>query len=389
MGLNNDKKTVLDKIGAFSSLRDQGKLPRQSNSFTSVNNSSDPVPYLLDVLKTVAGTEALKQLVGGMFTEFIDKTEPKMKTALKSQFTQYNADDELPSNLKNNGVVVPVKNIDNSGKFKVNPDSSTGDLLYDKSKPNFDAAAYDAIRNEGTDTNFSVISLNYNKTTDTYKIKPLSTDSSTNTVGGWFGKFIDDTEIINKKELTTSVMDSIFGSVTAQEDKTIEQVASDLELNKLIEKIVAGEESTDLTPEEYDNIYNNAEELVNGVVNYDLSCGLIPASLSFDDMTSLIQEISGSTDPFQTSNAIEQTIQQSTNNNQEVADENQQTIKDGFFQRIIEIFTVQLIRALIAAPQIQALFAIFNAVTSTVKGVADNINTISENIDQYKVLVDC
>ena len=88
MSLADNKRSIFTTIGSYSSLIEEGKRPRQSDLFPSINNKDDIVPFLLDVLKTVAGTEVLKELIGGMFTKLIDTSEPQLKTALKKQFNQ-------------------------------------------------------------------------------------------------------------------------------------------------------------------------------------------------------------------------------------------------------------------------------------------------------------
>ncbi len=61
MSLADNKRSIFTTIGSYSSLIEEGKRPRQSDLFPSINNKDDIVPFLLDVLKTVAGTEVLKE----------------------------------------------------------------------------------------------------------------------------------------------------------------------------------------------------------------------------------------------------------------------------------------------------------------------------------------
>ena len=64
MGLIDNKKNVFTTIGAYTSLQQSGTLPNPTNVFPSINNKKDIVPYLLDVLKVVVGSNALQELTG-------------------------------------------------------------------------------------------------------------------------------------------------------------------------------------------------------------------------------------------------------------------------------------------------------------------------------------
>ncbi len=386
MGLADDKKGVLDTIGAYTSLKEERKLPNQTNSMSSINNKKEIVPYLLDTLKTVAGSDALKGLIGEMFTGFISGVEPQLKSTLKKQFVQYNSDDSLPDSFKNDGIKIPVKSIDTTSKLKTSPESATGDLIYEKNVLNFDKSAHDAIVNSGNDTPFSVLTINHNSTTDEFTFKPNLTNLPDPTISGWVGGYIDDAVIINKKELLTDVMDSIYGSVTTTQNKTVNQVMQELEISKLINQLIGGDDSFVILPNDYDALMKKAKELVDGVVYYDMGCGLMGAILPFSGMTSLIQSISGSTDSFATANAIDSTVDQSSGTNPETASENRDTIRDGFFQKLIEIFTVKMVQAVTTAPQIRMLMGITSSFQNNGTVM---VNKAKDDMKNFKIMIKC
>jgi hypothetical protein len=66
MSLLDKKQDIFDKIGAFTSMQksiaEQGKQlkSRVQNTFSSINNKDDVIAFLLDALKTIAGSEAIK-----------------------------------------------------------------------------------------------------------------------------------------------------------------------------------------------------------------------------------------------------------------------------------------------------------------------------------------
>jgi len=385
MSLADNKRSVFNTIGAYTSLMEQGDAIRQTDLFPSINNKDDIVPFLLDVLKVVAGTEALKEAIGGIFTKLIDDVEPKMKEALKKQFVQSNADDPLPSTFVTNGITVPVKTIDVNGIFKNDPSSETGNLIYG-SVSNFNTKAHDAILNASTPITFSNLSIEYLQTSDEFQIKP---SGSIPNVGQYFSDYIDDVELIDKKLIISGVMDEIYGTLTKIQNKTVEQAHEELEVETLLRQVLNDDDSFIILPQKYDEILAKARESVEGVLNYDMGCGLMPAELSMDDFSRFVSTISGSTDPFIVGNQFEDTINQSTSGStetQELTDENKQTIKDGFFQKIIDIFTVKLLGAVTTAPQIRVMFGMMSSLQNEGDVLLDKATNDMEN---FKTCIKC
>ncbi len=385
MSLADDKRSVFNTIGAYSSLMEQGDNIRQSDLFPSINNKNDIVPYLLDVLKVVAGTEAIKEAIGGIFTKLIDEVEPKMKEELKKQFTQSNANEPLPSNFVTNGITVKVKTIDVNGILKDDPSSEAGNLVYG-SVENFNTKAYDAILNAGSDVGFSNLSIKYLESSDEFQIKP---SGSVPNVGQFFSDYIDDVQLIDKKLIISGVMGLIYGTITKLQNKTVEQAHEELEVETLLEQVLNENDSFVIPPEKYDEILSKANESVEGVLNYDMGCGLMPAELSVDDFTKFVSTISGSTDAYLVGNQFEDTINQSTSGNtetQELTEENKETIRDGFFQKIIDFFTVKLLGAVTTAPQIRAMFGMMSSLQNEGEVLLDKA---TEDMKNFKTCIKC
>lgn len=385
MSLADDKRSVFNTIGAYTSLIQEGQLPKQTDLFPSINSKDDIVPFLLDVLKTVAGTEALKESIGGMFTSLLDEVEPKIKTELKKQFVQSNANQPLPNDFVNNGITVPVKTIDVRGKFKNAPDSDVGNLIYGSST-NFDKVAYNSILT-GSFEDYQNMSIKYIEGSDSFQIKPNV--SGVPDIGTYFSEYIDGAQIIDKKVITSSVMDAFYGTLTKKEDKTVEQTYEELQVDVLLQQVLNGDDSFVISPEKYDELLNKANEAVVGEMNYDLGCGLMPAEFGFDDFNSFISTISGTTDPFAMGNEFESTINQSTSGStvtEGLTDENKQTIKDGFFQRIIQTFTIKLLDAVTAAPQIRTLFGM---ISSFENGGTVLLDKATNDMENFKTCIKC
>lgn len=387
MGLIDDKKNVFTTIGAYTSLMERSKNQKngETNLFPSINNKKDVVPYLLDVLKVVVGSDALKQLTGNLFTKFTDVAEPQIKESMKKQMIQHNSGSQLPTFFKTTGINVPVKDIDIFGKLKTNPASAQGSLLYGTTDT-FDSKAYQAIVNAGTPTTYNNVEITYNSTLDQFNFKSTPA-SSTQNIGEWLGNYIDDTVIIEKKEFLTNVMNGIYGSVTSNQNKTVEQVNNELQVSKLIDQLLQDDDSFEISQSDFDALLQQAQALVDGVVYYDMGCGVIGAELPLDDMVDLIQKISGSTDSFDVGNQVEKTIEQSTANVQETQQENKETIKDGFFQRIIKLVQQILAQLMTSSPQVRMLQAIISAFENP--SGTPKIGDPKTDMKKFKVFLKC
>lgn len=384
MSLADQKRSVFTTIGSYNSLMEQGEGILQTDLFSSINNKDDVVPFLLDVLKTVAGSEAVKETIGGMFGNLVDEVEPKLKTALKKQFIQSNADEVLPSSFMNNGITVPVKDIDVGGKFKVNPNSAEGNLIYGTPLNSFNGTAYDSILNAGDFEEYNIMAIKYIEGSDSFQIKPALT--GTMKVGEYFTEFIDDTELVNKKELVSAVMDNFYGTLTKNQSKTEEQAYEELLVEAQLQQVINGDDSFEVSPEKYDELLAKARELVRGEVSYDLGCGLMPASLEFNDFDNLVKNISGATDPFYIGDQLGATIDESTTNTEDATTENKETIKDGFFQRIINIFTVKMLEAVTTAPQVRTMFGMMSSLQNNGTVL---LGQASEDMENFKTCIKC
>lgn len=383
MSLADQKRNIFTTIGSYNSLMEQDDNILQTDLFPSINNKDDIVPFLLDVLKTIAGTEAIKEVIGGMFGKLVDEVEPKLKIVLEKQFIQSNAEEPIPASFMSNGITVPVKNIDVSDKFKVNPSSSGGSLIYGSTTNSFNSTAYDAILNAGDFEGFNNIQIKFIESSDSFQIKP---SGSTPTIGAFFTTYIDNTELVNKKELVSSVMDNFYGTLVKKQNKTEEQIYEELLIETQLQQVLNDNDSFIIAPEKFDELLAKAHELAQGVITYDLGCGLMPSSLEFDDFSNLVSNISGATDPFFIGNKLGETIDKSTTTTKDLTKENKETIKDGFFQRIINIFTIKMLEAVTTAPQIRTMFGMMSSLQNN--GIV-SLNNPSEDMENFKTCIKC
>jgi len=377
----NDKRGVFSSIQAMSS--DSGSIPKTRDVFASVNNTKETIPFLLDSLKAIAGTEALKILIGGLLIKVVAGSESKLKEALKKQFNQSNAEDSLPIDE----IEIGVKTIDENKKLAVSPDDAEkgGYILYgEKTDNNADYKLNESIKLEGTEVNCNNTTVKYDSNTDKFKVKPLAVAGAL-TVGAFFTKFIDDTKLINSEEIVGKTMDKLFGTMSKAQEKTSEQILDELIVEKMLEQVLNDDDSFEVSPEDYAKLQQEAEQLSKGVVTYDMGCGEMSAELTMDSLQNMISKISGSTDPNAVANAVEDALNESVGDS-ETSNENKQTIKDGFFEKMINTLTVKMLAAVTTAPQVRMLMGIASSFENQGQVLLTNAK---EDIKRWKICIKC
>lgn len=382
MSLTDKKRTIFTTINSYSSYMQQPAI-KKSDLFSSINNKDDIVPFILDILKSIAGTEGLKDVIGSLFTKVVSSAETSIKTVLKKQVIQFNSGDAMPNDLKTNGINMPVKKIDTKTKLKIDPNTSSGQLIY---RPNdFDSSAYTAIKQPNTTVSIPVmgVDLKYDDVLDNMNIKV----SNNLNVGEFFQGYIDNTNILNSSEIVTNVMDCVYGTFSSENKRTNNEIIEDLKVQKLLSNSVERNEvSTTILPTELEEINRLASQLSKGVVTYNLGCGIIDVNLPFSGLTNLVNNISGSTDSFAVANAFENTISESTQSNTKAADKNKETIRDNFFQKLIKFFINVLMQAALTQPQVRVMMGIFNSIQGNYSGLTD---AASDYIAKIKGVIKC
>jgi len=386
MNRTDNKRNVFNTIKTYNSMNQTYKTKKESDSMKSINNDKNSIIFLIDTLKVLAGAGALKILIGSMLTKLLKNTEKDVKVSMKKQFTQSNASEPLPNNFTNNGINVNVNKIDTSGKLKVSPNSieNGGNLIYGQpNSNNFDYNAYNAIQSEGTPVNCNNLKLQYNSATDSFNIKPNGTSSNINS---FFNAYIDNAQIINSDEIVSNTMDRIFGTLSSQQNKTPDSILNELIIEKLLNQVLEGNYSFEISSNDLNDLQDLAYQLSNGVVGLDLGCGYMPASLSIQDLNNLINAISRNSNPFEVANALETALDNSLTNNTDKANQNKETIKDNYFQSIINNLIVKVFVAITTAPQIRTLQGISSSFQNNGQAMIDDTKN---DMKKWKTFIIC
>lgn len=389
MSLIDDKKTIINQISVFNSLGKKVELPESNTTLSSLNNKNEPIPFMLDALTVMVGSLALERATGQVMTDFVRTSEPTLKSTLTKQTITHNSDAQLSSSF-GAGYEIPVKSIDVYGKLRTDPSSQNGSIIYGDNSNNFDKALYNAIQSAGTDVPFGsgsgAVTLNYSKTTDKVKVKPVTANQ---TIGAFTAAFIGGLTIVNEKEFTSRVIDAIFGTVSAAQKKTLTQLKEEEKITAILNKIINDESNLDLTNDDLLNIEAIANEKLNGVSKVDVGCSIIDSDVSMDDLNGLISGNTGTTDPVKIGRNFGGLIENSFGKNTtQTNPTNKNAIKDGFFKRIIDTIKQIIIEAVTTAPQIRLLMLMVSAFKNNDSLLGANIS-ILEDIKKQKNLIKC
>ncbi|MFW6219254.1 MAG: hypothetical protein ACOC33_00170 [bacterium] len=358
MSLIQNKNDIFNEIGAFTSIKENATNPISNfNSTSSINNSNDTISFLLDILSSLVGSSGIIKFVGDIFTDFLSNTEPQLKETIINDNSTFNSDSNLPNSF-NNGYVIPISQLDLYNKYKTPPTTLEGQLIYNENPNDFDRKAYEALSNPNVDIETNAgVTLNYQESTDDFIVKPINSNQN---VGDFIATFIGGIFLISQKIFLSEILDKIFGSSTAKQNKPIEQIIeeekNDLLLNKLL-----NEEEIEFNSSELLNIQNSAKEKKNGVRNLDFGCGILTTELSFDDYYNNISSISGSTNPQQISIVLTNTFDNSFNNLENNQNINKDASKDGFFKRLINLIKNLLLKSILFTPQMRLFYILIKS----------------------------
>jgi hypothetical protein len=385
MGLIDNKRDVFNQIGALTSIKDDFRLPDVTSSFSSINNTNEITPFLLDLLTTLIGSESLERATGELMTDFIRNVEPTLKEELLKQFSDFNSEDVLPAGFTA-GYAVPASDIDVFEKLKTDPASQTGSLLYNQDANDFDRKAYEAIINPNTDIVFNNLVINYDEVGDNFVFKPAQ---STQTIGEFVSGYVGGLTLINESEFISKIIDIIFGTVTNGQNKTDSQAVFEEKINRTIQKLINEEEDITINDSELREIETQGKSRVAGINTVDVGCGVIVNNVTLDSLNSLITGTTSSDDPLtvgrEYTNALVGSFDEGS---QARAQEDRQTIKDNFFKRLIDAIVNILVSAIIVPPQIRALITIFSGFKNNdIPDIGNPLDDFAAKRDLFNCLV--
>jgi hypothetical protein len=378
------KKDIFNQISAFTSLKEIELKPNNLfDSISSINNSKDVVPFLLDLSTSLVGSDGLENKFGLLFTQFISEYEIKSKELLQKQFLGVNSNLQLPTSFINNGINIPIKNLDDMGNLKTSKTDPLGELIYDDTTDNLTTKLKNSIISPNTVIQYNNLNLVYDENSQVVNIKPLSSGSISNFMSG----YINNLPGINKKEIVADILNSVYGIKTKEQDKTVNEIRNEVEIDLIIDKLLT-EEDLSLTEDDLIVINDIADEIFKGFNEIDLGCGFIINEITIDELVQISNSISDSDDPFEISNSVNDLFLNSLDEDSD--DSNKTNLKDSFIKRLINILKSRIIKDIIFSPDKKLLFYLNQSIQNN-QNIDFNINSIDfvkDNLNLIKCVSD-
>jgi hypothetical protein len=392
MGILEQKREVFGNIGAINVLNDNfPKLPK-FDSLPSINNGLNSTQFLMDLINSLVGFDALKGHVINTITHKLGFIEAELKDALKAEFKEIvacNINPSIPTWFQNDGpgVVMKVRDIDFFDMMKVSPSSFGGNLIYTDVLPalnskDFNTYLYYTIQTPSVSQNWGVSTSNSNMLETTF----LETSTNGNNVlkfnatAGYSGKkltqfnndFIDSVTLfgepnsLNSKTLINSIIEEMFGSISASIgiNKSKKQLKKEAEIREVLDCIINSE--NDVIDDSYftfDNetlakMENDVNNRKNGVRRMETTENVV-SSVSVEELSEGQDMIDSALNVEEEFKAVSDVLNNLAKSQASLVLNPQDllTAQADFFSEMIKTFTRSIMN-LIITPKFIALFAI-------------------------------
>jgi len=366
MAFIKDKTDLFGEISATKALFENfPELNKSVNSFNSIKSKKgNIIPTLLDLLEELVGTQQEK-----LFKEILkktDKIENKMKSVIIKQILKKVKDNNFNLSEINNPVLdTDIKNLDIDGSLKMDPNSDLGKFYYGKAAPlapnlpndpsiqvapvpggDFQKFLFDAIQT-GSGNWKNIINISWSN--DKLKVNIDPTYLLEKSFENFLRDFLDSVKILDLSLLVSTILDTIFGTVSSLTDAGKDWLEDKMKLKELTENVIDAESlSTNENPVIYNNdffqfskeqrerIGYQTNNIVNGGNLADLGCGLVETNVSFSDFEesfNLLQNVKPSLVKETLTNSMIDMIDKSVG---KISEENEETAKKNIFIQIFE-----------------------------------------------------
>lgn len=411
MSLVSLKKKVFGEIAAAKTLADGMPKLKLNSSFPSINNSSDAIAFLCDLIKTLIGFEELEKTVTETLVYYSKPIEREVKNLLKTELKSIvscGVDPSLPSWVKSTGtgIKIRVKKIDFTNLMLVDPNSEAGKLLYNDLTPNlinssdFNTFLYQVIQNNGSVEPWpngprpSILTFQFRQT-DVNNVDPNNTltikahpSYDNRTLTELNNNYIDSITLFNLENLMNGIFDSIFGTITQVAKKSISQIQSQLKINTVIDKI-SNAGPKDIISDKYFNFTDKEKFLheqqaklkQSGIKTEELE-NKVKTKIPISEINKLNSDIkSAGSDLNQTKNAVKNSITSIGNQISAFAQtpSDKQSLKTNFIQEIINQL-VKIIVNSVLSPKVIAIFLInFKIIYGPNEEFTDAVDFLKKN----------
>lgn len=396
MGLYDAKRSLLNEISALRSLNTGFPELKLGNSFPSLNNNSNALDFLLDLIKSLIGFEQIKEELIRFLAYQSNSIEASIKLILKNLLKKYfscSIDALIPSELidgSGGGFNVGVRQVDFFGILKVDPQSVGGQLIYGNIQQDLNAFLWKILQgNIGTWK--SLLKVEYLSSgvvdgemkTDVFNVK-IDSSWSGRTVNDFINTFIDSIILFTLPSLVNKIFDIVFGTISSAFGKSPKNIEGEVDLEILVNKIVdlpdtiIDDSYFEFNQDEIDYFNERVDERLNGR-RILKDCNFVSSSIDFDDLVNTNNELENSATLVDIQKTLDNRFSvlsnQATNG---LSDNDKQYGQLNFFEQLFKGI-IQALTNILFAPKIMFLFVSYFKIVNNSIGFVDFRDFLNQN----------
>jgi hypothetical protein len=405
MSILDQKNKVMGNIAALNVINEGLPNFNIKNSFESINNGTNPVDFLLDLVQSLMGYQELKGNIVDVITRKLPEIESQIKKTLKQDLKGYvscGVNPSIPAWLRSTGSGIELKlsNIDFFETMKTDPNSDFGFLIFEDASSGLNSTDFNTFLYSNIDLNKNDFTPNGGtaspwgaSTTSTdiidIRFSPVGTTVNNiikiNANANYDNKsltefnnaFIDSITLfgspnnINGSKILNGIIDNLFGTISVNVGKTKKQLKKEAEINEVLECILNSDENDVIDDSyfEFDNTQLTRIEIEvnnkkNGIRILE-TCGNLPVEVPIDVLMDVNKNLTASTITTGTTSPQEEQVRAMTNAIDTIADTQASgaasidipTVKLNFLIDLIKNFMKSIINILIS-PKLMTLFSL-------------------------------
>jgi hypothetical protein len=404
MAIVDKKKKVFGQIAAAKTLTNGMPKFNLNSSYPSVNNSSDSISFLIDLIKSLIGQSDFVKNLSAMLTTTIETIEVNLKILLKKvlrELISCGLDPSIPAFLKSTGVgvVIELKKIDFFDQFKTDPTTQVGKLMYNDVTPtlfqssDLNTFLYGVIQDENTIRtwrgilDFKFTSLGTGGNPNNCLVIKCNQAYDNKTLNELNDNFIDSLKLFESNNIVNKIIDALFGSISVNLGKTNKQLEMEAQINDVIDRLTNADVNQEIN-DDYFNFSNEEIALQQSAAN-NRKNGIIIVKTSVETKANMsITYLNNLNDDMGTASTLIQKRQAITNSLNLMADnlsdqvqntQDAQTIKVSFFKDLIKNI-IKAITSVLLSPKIIIIFLInFKIIFGIASSFSSPIDFIKKN----------
>jgi hypothetical protein len=376
MSIINQKGNIFGEINAKKTLLDGMPSLQLNPSFPSINNDTNPLNFLTDLLSSLVGVESLKEVIIDTLTRNLPNIEVEIKQSIKKSLNNLvscQINPSIPSYLigDGKGIDLELKKIDFLNLMLTNPDSGIGELLYDDIESglhskDFNTFLYNVIQDGGTHTWADCIDVTFIESGSVNNVVNIKVNDSFisggKTLKDLNNVLVDSVDLFDIADVLNKLLDNVFGVITKEQGKSKEQVLSEMKINKIIDSIMNQEDGEVIDDSffEFDN--DTLKELEIGAENRIKGVKVVNTSIQYDTSANINTLLQNTQDIKNNPESLEEVLSSALNKisddiTAQIPEIDKYSVKLDFISDLVKNL-MRVIANIIISPKIITIFSI-------------------------------